>query len=105
MLGDMRELGEHEIALHAEAGARARESGIARLYTLGPLSAPASAAFGRGAAHFETHAALLQALAPALRPGVRVLVPGPRGSALDTIVAALLARDAARGSEEGTDAA
>ncbi|MFN7183912.1 MAG: UDP-N-acetylmuramoyl-tripeptide--D-alanyl-D-alanine ligase [Thermomonas haemolytica] len=105
VLGDMRELGEHEIALHAEAGARARESGIARLYTLGPLSAHASAAFGRGAAHFETHEALLQALAPALRPGVRVLVKGSRGSAMDTIVAALLARDAARGSEEGTDAA
>ena len=105
VLGDMRELGADEVALHAEAGARARAAGIARLFTLGPLSAHAGAAFGAGAAHFEAHEALLQALAPALRPGVRVLVKGSRGSAMDTIVAALLARDAARGSEEGTDAA
>ena len=105
VLGDMRELGADEVALHAEVGARARAAGIARLFTLGPLSAHAGAAFGAGAAHFEAHEALLQALAPALRPGVRVLVKGSRGSAMDTIVAALLARDAARGSEEGTDAA
>ncbi len=105
VLGDMRELGADEVALHAEAGARARAAGIARLFTLGPLSAHASAAFGADAQHFESHQALLQALAPALRPGLRVLVKGSRGSAMDTIVAALLARDAACGGEEGTDAA
>jgi UDP-N-acetylmuramoyl-tripeptide--D-alanyl-D-alanine ligase len=94
VLGDMRELGAGEVALHAEAGVRARESGIARLFTLGPLSAHASAAFGVGAQHFETHDALTQALTQALHPGVRVLVKGSRGSAMEKVVSALLAWDA-----------
>src|SRR5690606_26386541 len=38
VLGDMRELGEDAVALHAEAGRRAQRAGIARLYALGPLS-------------------------------------------------------------------
>ena len=35
-------------ALHAQAGLRARASGLKRLYALGPLSAAAAAAFGDG---------------------------------------------------------
>ncbi|RFP60499.1 UDP-N-acetylmuramoyl-tripeptide--D-alanyl-D-alanine ligase [Cognatiluteimonas weifangensis] len=95
VLGDMRELGADAHALHAEAGRRARAAGLARLYALGPLSAAAAAAFGPGARHFETHAALAQALradlaaaAPAAAPAV--LVKGSRGSAMDRIARALL---------------
>jgi UDP-N-acetylmuramoyl-tripeptide--D-alanyl-D-alanine ligase len=90
VLGDMRELGEDAQAMHAEAGRRARSAGIRRLYTLGPHSAAASAAFGEGAMHFENHAALSQALGDELHAGVRVLVKGSRGSAMDRIVAALV---------------
>jgi UDP-N-acetylmuramoyl-tripeptide--D-alanyl-D-alanine ligase len=95
VLGDMRELGEDAQAMHAEAGRRARSAGIRRLYTLGPHSAAASAAFGEGAMHFENHAALSQALGDELHAGVRVLVKGSRGSAMDRIVAALV------GTQEG----
>ena len=98
VLGDMRELGEDEVALHAEAGRRAKAAGIARLYTMGPLAAHAATAFGEGAHHFDTHEALAEALAGGLREGVRVLVKGSRGSAMDRVVAALL-------QGEGTDAA
>ena len=92
VLGDMRELGPDGEALHAQAGRRAREAGLTRLYTLGALSQAASTAFGPGGQHFQTHAALAQALATELHAGVRCLVKGSRGSAMDTIVKALLAR-------------
>ena len=91
VLGDMRELGEDARALHAEAGRRAKAAGIARLYTLGELSAAAAEAFGEGARHFESHDALADALseaAPTTAP--TILVKGSRGSAMDRIVTALI---------------
>ena len=102
VLGEMRELGEDAVALHAEVGRRAKASGIARLYTLGDLSAAAAEAFGEGAAHFEGHEALTQALRADIdaREGeaaLRVLVKGSRGSAMDRIVKDMLAGAAAAG--------
>jgi len=90
VLGDMRELGADAEALHADAGRRAKAAGIRRLYTLGPLSAAAAAAFGEGAHSHETHASLVAALRADLRAGVRCLVKGSRGSAMDRVVNALL---------------
>ena len=90
VLGDMRELGDDAQLLHAEAGRRAKAAGIARLFTLGPLSSAAAQAFGSGAEQFDSHAALAQALQAALMPNVRVLVKGSRGSAMDKVVSALL---------------
>lgn len=90
VLGDMRELGADAEAMHAEAGRRAKSAGIRRLLTLGPYSAAASRTFGKGAMHFETHDALADVLKNELREGVRVLVKGSRGSAMDRIVAALV---------------
>jgi len=90
VLGDMRELGVDAQALHGEAGRRAKAAGIARLFTLGPLSAAAGESFGPGAAHFESHAELADALRSALTANVRVLVKGSRGSAMDKVVRALL---------------
>jgi len=92
VLGDMRELGPDAQALHAQAGLRAREAGLKRLYALGPLSAAAAAAFGEGGRHFDSHAALAAALDTELHAGVRCLVKGSRGSAMDKIVTALLKR-------------
>lgn len=98
VLGDMRELGQDAELLHAEAGRRAKAAGIARLYVLGALSMRAAEAFGDGARAFDSHEALAAALQGDLRDGVRVLVKGSRGSAMDRVVAALLA-------EGGTHAA
>lgn len=92
VLGDMRELGPEARALHAQAGQRARSAGLKRLYTLGPLSEAASTAFGEGGRHFDSHAALAAALETELHAGVRCLVKGSRGSAMDKIVTALLPR-------------
>ncbi len=92
VLGDMRELGPEAEALHAQAGLRARTAGIKRLYALGPLSTAAASAFGDGGHAFTTHDALVQALQDELHAGVRCLVKGSRGSAMDLIVNALLAQ-------------
>ena len=92
VLGDMRELGPQAVDLHAQAGALARERGIERLFTVGPLSAAAAAAFGPQAVHFADQAALIEALAAAVKPGIRVLVKGSRGSAMEHVVRALLER-------------
>jgi UDP-N-acetylmuramoyl-tripeptide--D-alanyl-D-alanine ligase len=100
VLGDMRELGADEMALHADAGRRAKSAGIRRLYTFGPLSQAAALAFGEGAGSFDTHKALADALRTDLNAAtadagsgpVRVLVKGSRGSAMDRIVAALLSQ-------------
>ena len=91
VLGDMRELGADALALHAEAGRRAKSAGITRLFALGPLSAAAAEAFGADAQHFETHEALADALLLGLHPDVRVLVKGSRGSAMDKVVQTLMA--------------
>ena len=93
VLGDMRELGADAELLHAEAGRRAKHAGIDRLYALGPLSRHAVDAFGEDGHHFATHAQLAEALQSGLREGVRVLVKGSRGSAMDKIVSALLRAD------------
>ena len=110
VLGDMRELGADEIALHAQVGAQAKAAGIARLYTLGPLSVHAAQAFGEGAREFASHEALAETLAQELGAGTRVLVKGSRGSAMDRIVSALLKRDAVQHGQaalngSGADAA
>ena len=94
VLGDMRELGADEVALHAQAGVRAKAAGLSRLFTLGSLSQAASDASGEGARGCATHAQLGDALRAELHAGVRLLVKGSRGSAMDRVVKALLAADA-----------
>lgn len=92
VLGEMRELGAAGPALHAEAGHQAQAAGLKKLWTVGPLAAEASRAFGAGGHHFDTQEALIGALREALAQatGVRCLVKGSRGSAMDAVVTALL---------------
>nr|WP_244244186.1 UDP-N-acetylmuramoyl-tripeptide--D-alanyl-D-alanine ligase [Lysobacter alkalisoli] len=92
VLGDMREIGADAKAMHAEVGRRARAAGIRRLFAIGPLSAEAANAFGEGAEVFESHDAMAAALRAGLADGVRVLIKGSRGSAMDKVVNALLAQ-------------
>jgi UDP-N-acetylmuramoyl-tripeptide--D-alanyl-D-alanine ligase len=90
-LGDMKELGPRGAELHAEVGRFARAQGIARLFTVGPLSAHAAAAFGVGAQAYADRESLAADLARAIAPGVRVLVKGSRSSGMEVVVAAVLA--------------
>ncbi len=99
VLGDMRELGADARALHAQTGKLAQESGIARLYTVGDLSAAAAKAFGAKAKHFENQKTLIAALAADVKPGIRVLVKGSRGSAMEHVVHALRGEKEKSGGE------
>lgn len=97
VLGDMAELGESALALHADAGLLARSAGLQRLLTVGRLSHAASENFGVDASHFGSQSELIQALERALNERqsahpLRILVKGSRSSAMDNIVSALLAR-------------
>lgn len=86
VLGDMGELGPGAPALHAEAGAYAREAGIDRLFTLGDLSVRAAQAFGNGARHFSRIEELLAEIENLLAPGVTMLVKGSRFMQMERVV-------------------
>jgi UDP-N-acetylmuramoyl-tripeptide--D-alanyl-D-alanine ligase len=92
VLGDMGEVGDQGPAFHREVGAYAKARGIDALWTLGSASAHAAAAFG-GARHFDTMAALIQALpqAPAFHA---VVVKGSRFMKMEQVVAAMTAAEA-----------
>jgi UDP-N-acetylmuramoyl-tripeptide--D-alanyl-D-alanine ligase len=92
VLGDMGEVGDQGPAFHREVGAYAQARGIETLWTLGSASAHAAAAFA-GARHFDTMAALIQALpqAPAFNA---VVVKGSRFMKMEQVVAALAATEA-----------
>ena len=86
VLGDLAELGPGAPALLAELGRKARTAGIARLWTVGRLSAEASHAFGHAARHFDDQAALAAALRAELHAGVTCLVKGSRSAAMERVI-------------------
>ncbi len=89
LLGDMGELGEEGLALHAAMGRRARESGVERLYGLGEQAAAAVEAFGPGAVWQADRDVLVERLREELAEDVWLLVKGSRFMRLEEIVAAL----------------
>ncbi|TDR48729.1 UDP-N-acetylmuramoyl-tripeptide--D-alanyl-D-alanine ligase [Tahibacter aquaticus] len=93
VLGDMKELGADALALHARIGTHARDLGVARLYATGPLAQAAAGAFGAQAYHFTTQSELIARLRRDMHAGVCCLVKGSRSSAMDKVVAALLATE------------
>jgi UDP-N-acetylmuramoyl-tripeptide--D-alanyl-D-alanine ligase len=54
VLGDMKELGKDELALHKEVGAYAKSVGIDSLIAVGPLSKATAEGYGEGAVYFES---------------------------------------------------
>ena len=92
VLGDMGEVGDQGPAFHREVGGYARERGIERLMAVGDMSREAVTAFGDGARHFESVAALTEALLPAsgAAAGIgSVLVKGSRFMRMERVVKAL----------------
>jgi UDP-N-acetylmuramoyl-tripeptide--D-alanyl-D-alanine ligase len=97
VFGDMAELGVSGPASHREIGRLARARGIERLYTFGSLAALAADAFGAGAERYMDMQVLIGALAPALKPDVRLLIKGSRCNRLERVVSAVgIAPDARR---------
>ena len=87
VLGDMGEVGDQGVSFHREVGAYARAAGVDRLLAVGDLAQHAVAAFGVGAEHFSTVAALAGALHA--EPGATVLVKGSRFMRMERVVSAL----------------
>lgn len=86
VLGDMGELGDEEVRLHAEIGGAARRAGIDRLYALGELSVHAVREFGSGAQHFARIEDLQAALGTQLDKQTTVLVKGSRFMKMERVV-------------------
>ena len=86
VLGDMGELGDDAMAMHAQTGLAAREAGVDRLLALGELTRETVGAFGAGAMHFEHIQELLAELENELTPDTTVLVKGSRFMQMERVV-------------------
>lgn len=91
VLGDMGEVGQSSAQLHDEIGGYAKSKGIDALYALGDMSAVAARNFGEGARHFESAAALVEALQGQLDAQTVVLVKGSRFMRMERVANALAA--------------
>ena len=84
ILGDMKELGSNELSLHYDTGAYAKEIGIDRVLSVGPLAKE----LARGAEDvwFESIDALLPELPDLLKDGDTVLVKASHSMHFENIV-------------------
>lgn len=88
VLGDMLELGEHEIDYHKAVGQYAKDQGIDAFLSIGALAAEAAIAFGGRA--FSDRAALLDCLRTCIGPDVTVLIKGSHSMRMNEFVSGLL---------------
>lgn len=96
VLGDMGELGAQAPALHERMGELAHQLGIQRLYGIGSLARYALDTFGRGGRHFETPAALVDALHECMHAEMTLLVKGSRASKMERVVEGIVRTDSER---------
>ena len=89
VLGDMAELGPDTVALHAQSGEFAAQHHLSGFYSLGSLSAFATARFGSPARHFNCYQRLIEALMQNLPDDAVVLVKGSRSMQMERVVSAL----------------
>lgn len=89
VLGDMAELGAGADGYHQDAGQVARDLGVGRLFAVGDLSRLAAERFGKGALHFDSQDALIEALREELTRDATVLVKGSRSMGMERVVKAL----------------
>ncbi len=106
VLGDMKELGDEELELHAVAGRYAKNAGIDVLMSVGTLAAHAAVGFGENAVSCTTKESLAEALLPYAADGHTLLFKGSRGARMEEVIS-LLTELASRGntvSDTDTDA-
>ena len=89
VLGDLAELGESEVEMHAQLGELAYSRGVDVLYTCGPLSQAASVNFAGETYHFDERDQLIKSLQQDTGNNDFILVKGSRSAAMDKVVAAL----------------
>lgn len=95
VLGDMAELGDEAVSIHAEVGRQAKAAGIDHVYTFGALSAAAAESFGEPDHAFLNQSQLIETLQKCITSEMAVLVKGSRLMQMDKVTAVLceLAKD------------
>jgi len=93
VLGDMAELGDEAVALHAQSGSLAKQLGVTHLLATGELSRHTVNAFGSGGQWFESVDKIVDELQRTLSGDEFVLVKGSRSMGMERVVGAL--RDSA----------
>ncbi len=93
VLGDMRELGDGAIDLHAGLAATVEQNAIDLVFTCGPLMTHLAASLpaSRLGSHADSAEEILPQVLAALRPGDVVLVKGSLASRMGLVAEALLA--------------
>jgi UDP-N-acetylmuramoyl-tripeptide--D-alanyl-D-alanine ligase len=99
LLGDMGEVGNQGPRFHAEVGAAARAAGIEHFWAAGALCAHAGAD-----RHFDTVAALLEALPAQPVNAASILVKGSRFMKMEQVVRALQQQAAAAPTNTSSEA-
>ena len=89
VLGDMKELGKDEIALHREVGAYAKELGIDVLIAVGPLSEATAEGFGEGAYYYQNVDRCIDRIERHLHPDDTILVKASHSMQFERSVEAL----------------
>ncbi len=105
-VGDMRELGDQAAALHRQIGAAAARAGIFRLAATGVFAPEVAAGALSGGMRAEqvlvgSREDLLRDLQERLEPGDWVLAKGSRATAMDILVADLVAWAGGEGTVNG----
>lgn len=93
VLGDMGELGDDAMPLHAEIGVLARNMGIEHLLTVGGYAAAASQAFGENGCGYVDQQALLIAVKSIVnghQGKMTILIKGSRSMHMEDVVAQLV---------------
>lgn len=93
-LGDMGELGDGAEKIHTEIGQQAKQYGVNKLFTLGPLAKFSASGFGQDAACFTDQKDMIAAIDDELMPDVTLLVKGSRLMKMENIVHGLVQRSA-----------
>lgn len=86
VLGDMKELGKDELALHKEVGAYAKEKGVDVLIAVGPLSRATAEGYGEDASYFEDVESCIAEIKNLLQKGDTVLVKASHSMQFEKIV-------------------
>ena len=86
VLGDMGELGESAVQMHADIGTYAQHAGIDALFALGELTQHSVVQMAANAWHFESAEDLVEELAKRMAPNVTVLVKGSRFMKMERVV-------------------
>lgn len=91
VLGDLAELGDDEVNIHAQLGIYAQKKHIDHFFTLGVLTQYASEAYGAqlGQHHFIDRELLIATLSVLITPDTTILIKGSRSAKMDLVVRAL----------------